>query len=191
VDSRRTGRPPKEAEPGTRVSLGLKVTAETKALIDKRARQSGRTQSQEAELLLDQARMLASLDAAGPAVADTLQVMLKVAKEVGETIGSPTTSVEARDALRARWVEIAKNALPNVEAASAAQHAATAAISAMRFAAISAYDAIAESYPIDLPELGDAPNHLLDVTRAKLHPGSPAWPTARTEFVAAAKSVER
>jgi uncharacterized protein (DUF1778 family) len=44
--------PPK---PGKRVSLGLKVTAEVKQRIDKAAQASGRTQSQEAELLLEKA----------------------------------------------------------------------------------------------------------------------------------------
>jgi len=51
----RIGRPPKTAEPGTRVSLGLKVTAKTKARIDTAARESGRTQSQEAEALIEEA----------------------------------------------------------------------------------------------------------------------------------------
>ena len=49
---RRTGRPLKSPTPGTRMSLGLKVTAETKARLDKAARETGRTQSQEAELRL-------------------------------------------------------------------------------------------------------------------------------------------
>lgn len=53
--ARRTGRPTKPAKPGTRVSLGLKVTPQTKALIDRSARQHGRTQSQEAEARIEQA----------------------------------------------------------------------------------------------------------------------------------------
>lgn len=50
---KRTGRPIKPALPGERPSLGLKVTAATKALIEALARASGRTQSQEAEFLIE------------------------------------------------------------------------------------------------------------------------------------------
>jgi hypothetical protein len=50
---KRIGRPPKEPVPGTRHSLGLKVTADIKARLDKAARESGRTQSQEAEARLE------------------------------------------------------------------------------------------------------------------------------------------
>ena len=46
---RGVGRPTKKPERGKRISLGLKVTAETKRRIDLGARASGRTQSQEAE----------------------------------------------------------------------------------------------------------------------------------------------
>ena len=46
----RTGRPPKPPVPGERMSLGLKVTAEIKSRLDRAAHESGRTQSQEAEL---------------------------------------------------------------------------------------------------------------------------------------------
>lgn len=53
TNTKRMGRPPKAAEAGTRASLGLKVTAATKAAIDERARISGRTQSQEAEWLIE------------------------------------------------------------------------------------------------------------------------------------------
>ena len=52
---KRIGRPTKAPEPGKRVSLGLKVRAEVKQHIDKAARDSGRTQSQEAELLIEKA----------------------------------------------------------------------------------------------------------------------------------------
>lgn len=51
---KRRGRPLNKAKPGTRVSLGLKVTATTKKRIDEAAIESGRTQSQEAELRLEQ-----------------------------------------------------------------------------------------------------------------------------------------
>ncbi|MDH6273536.1 hypothetical protein M2311_003626 [Rhizobium leguminosarum] len=52
-EQKRIGRPIKEAEPGKRVSLGLKVTAAIKSKLDKAAREVGRTQSQEAEVRLE------------------------------------------------------------------------------------------------------------------------------------------
>jgi hypothetical protein len=53
--TKRLGRPPKEPEPGQRVSLGLKVTAEIKQRLDEQARKTGRTQSQQAELMIERA----------------------------------------------------------------------------------------------------------------------------------------
>jgi hypothetical protein len=44
------GRPLKDGVPGKRVSLGLKVTSDLKRQLDRAARSSGRTQSQEAEM---------------------------------------------------------------------------------------------------------------------------------------------
>ena len=52
---KRIGRPVKLTPKGKRVSLGLKVTAEIKRLIDQEAEKSGRTQSQVAELLIERA----------------------------------------------------------------------------------------------------------------------------------------
>jgi hypothetical protein len=49
------GRPPNKAEGPKRFSLGLKVTAETKAVIDREAQRTGRSQSQVAELLIEKA----------------------------------------------------------------------------------------------------------------------------------------
>jgi hypothetical protein len=51
--SKRIGPPFKPAKKGQRYALGLRVRAELKAQIDKAARASGRTQSQEAEALLE------------------------------------------------------------------------------------------------------------------------------------------
>jgi hypothetical protein len=50
----RTGRPPRAPVPGERVSWGLKVTGEIKQRLDAVARANGRTQSQEAEVRLEQ-----------------------------------------------------------------------------------------------------------------------------------------
>jgi hypothetical protein len=52
---KRLGRPLKAPTPGKRVALGLKVTAEIKQRIDEEARRTGRTQSQQAELLIERA----------------------------------------------------------------------------------------------------------------------------------------
>ena len=53
--AKRIGRPLKRAVGRDRLPLGLKVTAKMKRYIDKLARDSGRTQSQEAELLMESA----------------------------------------------------------------------------------------------------------------------------------------
>jgi len=52
---KRIGRPIKPAMPGERPSLGLRVSAATKALVEALAARSGRTQSQEAEFLIERA----------------------------------------------------------------------------------------------------------------------------------------
>jgi hypothetical protein len=52
-EPRRIGRPAKAPEPGSRVSLGLKVTGDIKGRLDATARANGRTQSQEAEARLE------------------------------------------------------------------------------------------------------------------------------------------
>jgi predicted transcriptional regulator len=63
--TKRIGRPLKAPAKGKRISLGLKVTAEVKRHIDSAARASGRTQSQEAEHLIERAlqydQMLAAM----------------------------------------------------------------------------------------------------------------------------------
>ena len=51
---KRIGRPTKAPKAGDRVSLGLRVTAEIKSRLDAAAMISGRSQSQEAELRLEQ-----------------------------------------------------------------------------------------------------------------------------------------
>ena len=52
---RRLGRPTKAPNPGTRVALGLKVTPDIKRRLDEEARKNGRTQSQQAELMIERA----------------------------------------------------------------------------------------------------------------------------------------
>jgi hypothetical protein len=53
-DKKRIGRPIKPGVSGARVSLGLRVTGDTKSRLDNAALASGRSQSQEAELRLEQ-----------------------------------------------------------------------------------------------------------------------------------------
>jgi hypothetical protein len=51
--NKKIGRPAKCRLPGTRVSLGLKVTPRMKSIIDDAAKKNGITQSQEAEKRLE------------------------------------------------------------------------------------------------------------------------------------------
>lgn len=51
--AKRVGRPTKAAEPGRKVSLGLKVTPAIKDRLEQSAHEAGRTQSQEAEYRLE------------------------------------------------------------------------------------------------------------------------------------------
>jgi hypothetical protein len=53
--AKRIGRPFKPAIGAARVALGLKVTGETKRMVEALARASGRTQSQQAEYLIERA----------------------------------------------------------------------------------------------------------------------------------------
>ncbi len=64
---KKKGRPrTRELRPGDRVPLSLRVTPETKAKLDKTAADSGRSQSQEAEMRLEQSfegeRMLQDIE---------------------------------------------------------------------------------------------------------------------------------
>jgi len=51
--TKRRGRPFKAPKAGKRAPLSLIVRAEVKALVDERAKASGRTQSQEAEIMIE------------------------------------------------------------------------------------------------------------------------------------------
>jgi hypothetical protein len=53
MSAERPGRKARAAQPGERVSLGLKVTPQIKNQLDAAAKQNGRTQSQEAETRLE------------------------------------------------------------------------------------------------------------------------------------------
>jgi hypothetical protein len=69
--AKRIGRPTKTPKGRVRVALGLKVTAETKRVIDQMAQASGRTQSQQAEFLIERALQFdRTLAAMGTTLAD-------------------------------------------------------------------------------------------------------------------------
>lgn len=93
----RRGRPNKPATPGRRSALGLRVTAQIKELLDSRARQSGRTQSQEAELLIElSSRAEQRLDQAlelvyGQQLAGLLTLLGHAMREVGRVAGFMST----------------------------------------------------------------------------------------------------
>jgi predicted transcriptional regulator len=72
--AKRRGRPPKPAQEGERVSLGLKVTADIKTLLDRLAGESGRSQSQVAEHLIEKALAYERLIRAMSKAADTLDI---------------------------------------------------------------------------------------------------------------------
>ena len=81
---KRVGRPPKQPVSGERVSLGLRVTAELKSALDNAAARSGRSQSQEAELRLqnslesDKHLMLVQGHRATPVVFHEEQMLIPV-----------------------------------------------------------------------------------------------------------------
>lgn len=95
-ETRRPGRPIKAAEPGTRVSLGLKVTPAIKTALDEEARRNGRTQSQEAEARLEASfrddRVVAEIRAATAAI---LAAMVPAAPKPLEYIHPRKTTAAA------------------------------------------------------------------------------------------------
>jgi predicted DNA-binding protein len=70
--SKRRGRPPKSTEPRKRYSLGLIVTASMKQRIERLAFETGRTQSQAAEYLLERAFFVSDFIEAALAKKETL-----------------------------------------------------------------------------------------------------------------------
>ncbi len=183
---KRIGRPPKVADPGTRVSLGLKVTAETKAQLESLARASGRTQSQEAEAAIERGRILGDLADAGPAVANVLQEMLRAASSTVDALGDPTASEEARDDLRKRWVQIAQSAFPDIAYPAPWEQAAKAAVSALRHAAIDARGKWLDGDRSAGKSVASCGRYLGQIATAQLYPGVSGWPAAETALTALA-----
>ena len=71
---KRAGRPKRQPNPGERVPLGLRVTPELKTRLDDAANQSGRSQSQEAELRLEQS-FRQDEDFGGPEIANIARLV--------------------------------------------------------------------------------------------------------------------
>ena len=96
--ARRAGRPTKQPTPGSRASLGLKVTDEIKQRLDMAAKASGRTQSQEAEARLertfrDEDLLPQLLEIAyGREVAGLLLALGSVMRDAGEHAGVRSTN---------------------------------------------------------------------------------------------------
>lgn len=182
----RRGRPPKGPMQGKGFNFATRVTAETRAALEAEAQRTGRSMSQVAELWLERGRILTNLGSAGGAIAEAQLQMLKAAERIGLQIGSPDHSIRARDELHAQWTKIAKSLFPAV-VESAAVLAAEAQISALRYAAIDALDAVTEADPGG-ERLGSIWRRLGAISNAQLHVGTPDWPTAKAELVAAAKA---
>jgi predicted transcriptional regulator len=174
---------PRTSPEGRGNTLTITINPHTRAALEEASAKLNRSLSQTAEQAIERGRIVGDLGAAGAAVADVLQTMLRVAANVERTLGDPTLSIEARDELRRRWAEIAKEALPNVEPASAARQAAAAAVSAMRFAAMEAR----ESRMRDLHgEKEDAvARRLRHIAMARLFPGAAGWADAHSDLTAA------
>jgi hypothetical protein len=131
-EKKKRGRPGREPQPGERVMLGCRVTVETKRRIDEEAQRSGRSQSQQLELLVEQALrdedrepvLLASVYGHWPArlvilLANTMQ-MAGQAEAYGERrtdyladwVDDPEAVREAVRALRTVLAEIDDSPLP-------------------------------------------------------------------------------
>lgn len=84
------GRPTKAAKPGTRASLGLKVTADLKAKLEREAERSGRTQSQEAEARLERSfdRQGLLTEALALAYGDAMAARLLVVAQAMQVAGT-------------------------------------------------------------------------------------------------------
>jgi len=114
MESKRIGRPTKATVPGERVSLGLKVTSNIKKRLDKAARASGRTQSQEAEFRLErsfdhQDLLQNAMELAyGRPLAGVLLILAKAIKGAGENAAFGAATVSSSHTLDGppKWLDI-------------------------------------------------------------------------------------
>lgn len=176
-DISRTPAPaPKAPKSGKGAAILVRVTQDLRTSIDAEAARTGRSISQVVEHAIVRGRALGDLG--GDGVADAIQAMLKAAQDIRDTTGNPTTSIPARDALRARWTKIAAEALPIVVQQDAGEEAAAAAVSAMRFAAIDALESLSAALKGD-PMVEKC---IGAIARARLHPGAAGWKSAREQM---------
>lgn len=101
--TKRVGRPTKAARSGSRVSLGLKVTADTKRKIEAAAAASGRTQSQEAEARLERSFDRADLlpEALSLAFGERFAGMLLLLGKAMDIFGKQAASLEQQGSVHA------------------------------------------------------------------------------------------
>ena len=98
---RRAGRPGREPSAGQRVSLGLRVPPKSKKALDQAAADSGRSQSQEAELRLersfnDEHQLVEALELSyGPQLAGVLLTLGVAMKTTGRHCDSLTIARSA------------------------------------------------------------------------------------------------
>jgi len=98
ITEKRRGRKPHAAQPGGRVSLGLKVTPEIKNKLDEATKHTGRTQSQETEVRLEESfRNQALLDqvlelAYGRELAGVLMMVGRAMRVTGQVTALASTS---------------------------------------------------------------------------------------------------
>jgi hypothetical protein len=111
------GRPIKEAPPGKRVNLTLKVTSEMKKFIDDASKHNGRTQSQEGELLLEFARNSVGGEIRSSRMLNLASLMITIFESAGSLAADAKLGPNATEA---QWMtdddcyEAAMNGLLNV-----------------------------------------------------------------------------
>lgn len=104
---KRIGRPTKPGTAGQRNPLGLRVTAETKRRLEAAALKSGRSQSQEAEFLIEQA-LLEEEAYGGRELHGLLRLMVGAAEIIqARTEKSWSSDWETSIAVRAAWKKLA------------------------------------------------------------------------------------
>ena len=109
---KRIGRPTKPGKAGQRVSLGLRVTAEFKRKIDAGTLKSGRSQSQEVEILVEQG-LRKDEDYGGRELHGLLRLMVGAAKIIQARTGKSWSSDwETWIAVRTAWKKLALAAGP-------------------------------------------------------------------------------
>ena len=109
---KRIGRPTKPGTAGQRNPLGLRVTAETKRKLEAAALKSGRSQSQEAEFLIEKA-LLEEEAYGGRELHGLLRLMVGAAEIIQVRTGKPLFSDwDTWNAARRAWIMLMKEAAP-------------------------------------------------------------------------------